>query len=121
MTRAVSEHIAAANPATVIELVQRLRAAEAERGVVPIARGTRQGANDDGEWRMKRLAGITPPDGPATYATLLAIVRDLAAAEPCDEDATGDGLCALCRKCLGGRPERHASSCPYRRAVEAKP
>jgi hypothetical protein len=100
---AAGRHILAANPAAVLELVQRLRTVEAKlaekNAWIQVLC-----ANPGGE--AERLRRLTVTE---------AIVRDLANLDPPPIAELG---CELCQ-----HPERseYELSCVYRRAVEAKP
>jgi hypothetical protein len=120
--------IAAANPAAVLELVQRLRAAEvpliamgADERVeaVDLIPGWYQDADPRPLGRMTMRApgplsaGADVVAMDARRAELLeGIVRDLAAADPCDRIEP-------CFSCGALPDQEHAADCVHRRAVEA--
>jgi hypothetical protein len=102
-------YFASANPAAVLELVQRLRVAEAPKVMVssPAAAGEPLVTVSKRRWDEAQ-----------------AIVRDLAAKEPHAErpgsPLSGIPHCALCEavKFKPSGVHDHAESCPWRRAVE---
>jgi hypothetical protein len=91
-----ARYIAATDRKVVLELVQRVRAAEAQADQG--AEAARQHFRDE-----------------AKLAVYEAIVRDLAAKEPISDSDGDPDFCALC----GVVVYAHHESCPWRRAVEA--
>lgn len=108
--------IAAANPAAVLELVQRLRAAE----------GMNERA-DEVVAKLHRDIDRLLLESRTALAKYQAIVRDLAASEPFErEEYSGKWSCTACPAngtdlrvvSHGGFDESHWAECPWRRAVE---
>lgn len=126
---AAGRYILAANPAAIIKLVERLRAAE---GDVAVLKKNDQDACDmrystmiERDMEMQKVVdGIK-----AQAAVNEAIVRDLADTDPViREHFESDGVksgrdhCSLCVSDGGfGSEVYHEHECPWRRAVEAKP
>jgi len=112
-----ASYIAATDRKVVLELVQRLRAAEGtdEPGYHAEMAMSREDAEAVQNWAKDAAVR-------QRLALLEAIVRDLAAKEPAVYfPMGGDWACVLCSDSVKrvSDPMLHDIECPYRRAVEA--
>jgi hypothetical protein len=118
--RAAYQLRAAANPAAVLALVERVRAAEGEAAQEGDFLETMRAARAELEAKgvhMNAAEFLRERDEDSRVDLLEAIVRDLAAAfHHHDSDPNQRG--APCRLCLGVQGD-HREECPGRRAVEA--
>jgi hypothetical protein len=99
--------IAAANPAAVLELLERLRAAEAA-----VQLGASKLIHNQA-FMAKLVDEHEKKYGDEKNVIMRAIVRELAAREPRGSEPHECGPCGASER------EEHEPSCPYRRAVEA--